>query len=283
MTCAQCTLKDSVEISGVGLFSGKPVSMRCLPAEAGRGIVFIRTDLPGRTEIPCTPEYLADMGQGGVRSTALQNGEAAVTMIEHFMACLFGLEIDNMTVEIGGVELPTGDGSAMTFAAPLAAGGIRELDAPRKLLEVRAPVAVMEGDALLLAAPLDEGVVVTYVLDYGDRFFGAQTRTFTLTREAFLTEIAPARTYCLRPEVEVFIKMGLGGGADRENTLVVNEDGSFVQELRFPDECVRHKILDLLGDVYLAGRLAAARLMGYKSGHAMNARLTRMLCGAGVQ
>lgn len=277
MTQAQRTLKNPVEICGVGLFSGEPVSLRCLPAEAGRGVVFVRTDLPGRPEIPCTPEYLAGGGPGGARSTAVRHGEAVVMMVEHLMASLFGLGIDNTTVEIAGVEMPSGDGSALTFVEPLAAGGVRALDAPLKPIVLTQTVTVTDGDVLLVAAPLDEGLVVTYTLDYGDKYFGAQTRTFTVTPEAFMREIAPARTYCLRPEVEFFTKLGLGRGANQENTIVLNEDGSTERGLRFPDECVRHKILDLLGDLFLAGRLRNARLLGYKSGHATNARLARRL------
>ena len=193
------------------------------------------------------------------------------------MGALYGLGIDDLIVEIGGVEMPVGDGSAKTFVEPLAEAGLRELDAPRRLLRLTRPVTVMDDDVLLVATPCQEPLTVTYVLDYGERFLGCQTRTIMVNRETFLAEVAPARTYCLWPEIEFFLKLGLGRGADATNTLVVEEDGCIKQQLRFPDECVRHKILDLVGDIFLAGRLSTGRVLGYKSGHATNARLARAL------
>jgi len=277
VTDAQCTVKEPVEISGVGLFSGEDVMLRCLPAEADRGIVFVRTDLAGRPEIPASLEYVADSAGGAARATSVQNGDAAVMMVEHLMATLYGLGIDNLIIEIGGVEMPIGDGSAKTLAEPLAEAGLRELDAPRRPLRLTRPVTVVDDDVLLVATPCEEPLTVTYVLDYGERFLGCQTCTITVSRETFLTEVAPARTYCLWPEIEFFLKLGLGRGADRSNTLVIEEDGSIKQKLRFPDECARHKILDLVGDIFLAGRLSAGRVLGYKSGHVTNARLARAL------
>ena len=274
---AQRTLKEAVEISGRGLFSGRPASMRFLPAPANHGIVFVRTDLSERPEIPCTIEQIVEPDRSPTRSTVVQNGEAQVMMVEHLMATLFGLGIDNLIVEIDSVEMSAGNGSALIFTEPFLQAGLKELDAPRRRLEIDRPITVSDGDVLLMALPLEEALTVTYVLDYGRRFFGSQVLTLTVDQETFVKEIAPARTYCLRPEVDFFLKLGLGKGADEENTLIVEEDGSISGDLRFPDECVRHKILDLLGDLYLAGGMSTGRVLGYKSGHATNVRLARAL------
>jgi UDP-3-O-acyl-N-acetylglucosamine deacetylase len=197
------------------------------------------------------------------------------------MAALFGLGVDNCRVEVDTVEMPAGDGSATAYVAALRDAGIREQEAARRPLWIDRPYCVAREDALLCAAPHEEALVVTYVLDYGEAYFGSQSATVTVDEATFIREIAPARTYCLRPEIDLFRKLGLGGGASEANTVVVEPDGSLPDDARFPDECARHKILDLLGDLYLAGRLASGRLMGYKSGHALNARMAQALFKAG--
>ncbi len=273
----QRTLKTVVEIEGEGLFTGWPVKMRCLPGEADTGLVFVRTDLPDTPEIPCAIPNLVTEHHSAARATAVQNGEAQVMMIEHIMSSLFGLGIDNLRVEINSPEMPAGDGSAMTYVEPFLQAGTTDLDAPIRGIHVSTPVTVTRKDVMLVALPSEEGLTVTYVLDYGEKFFGCQVLTLTLDERTFIEQIAPARTYCLRPEIDFFVKQGLGKGATAQNTIVVEEDGGTSDDLRFPDECVRHKILDLLGDLFLAGRLGPCRLLGYKSGHETNVLLAREL------
>jgi UDP-3-O-[3-hydroxymyristoyl] N-acetylglucosamine deacetylase / 3-hydroxyacyl-[acyl-carrier-protein] dehydratase len=280
VTQQQRTLNAIVEIPGSGLFTGQDVLVRCLPAEPDTGLVFVRTDLDGAPAIPGTIASVAEGDVAGARCSGIQKGEAQVVMIEHLLAGLFGLGIDNLRIEVDAVEMPVGDGSAMTYVTPLLEVGTVEQGVQRKPLVIDQPIVVCEEDILLVAAPQDEGLTITYTLDYGDKFLKSQSLTVTIDEETFLKEIAPARTYCLRPEIDFFKKIGLGGGASAENTVVVELDGTISDNARFADECVRHKILDLLGDLYLAGRLASGRLMGYKSGHATNARLARKLSQA---
>jgi UDP-3-O-acyl N-acetylglucosamine deacetylase len=239
----------------------------------------VRADLPGQPRIPAV---IANVPPTPQRWTALRNGEAEVRMVEHLLAALFGLGIDNLLIESTALEMPVGDGSAKTFTEAFLSAGLRELDAPRRRVQLRRPIVVMESDVVLAAGPSSAGLSVTYILDYGQHFLRCQSLTLEVTREMFLDGIAGARTYVLRPEVDAFIKLGLGRGATPENTIVLEEDGSLSAAARFPDECVRHKILDLLGDLLLSGSFISARVIGYKSGHATNIRLAKAIaeeCG----
>jgi UDP-3-O-acyl N-acetylglucosamine deacetylase len=274
----QCTLARVVEMTGKGLFLGEQVRLRCLPAKLDSGIVFIRTDLPDAPRIPATLENVP----GPQRWTALRSGEAEVRMVEHLLATCCGLGIDNMIVETDSVEMPIGDGSAKSYADAFLNAGVKPQDAARCARVLSHPVAAMDGDSLLSAVPQKAGLTLTYVLDYGRHFIKSQAYTATITRDVFVSEIAPARTYVLRPEVDAFIKLGLGRGATPENTLVLEEDGRVAGDLRFPDECARHKVLDMLGDLFLTGRPAPLRAIGYKTGHSTNVRLAKALAEAYV-
>jgi len=275
----QCTLCEPVEIKGVGLFFGKPVNLRCLPAAADTGVVFVRTDLPGRPRIPAILENLPQPN----RWTGLRKGEAEVSMIEHLLAALYGLQIQNLMVEADAAEMPVGDGSAQPFVTAFCNAGIKELDAPQRQFDLHRPLAVADKDVLLAAAPHAGGLTITYVLDYGERFLQSRALTLKLDRDTFVREIAPARTFVLRPEVDAFIQRGMGKGATPQNTIVLEEDGSLSETLRLPDECIRHKILDLLGDLFLAGTRISGRIIGYKSGHAVNVRLAAAIHQASLE
>lgn len=277
MTHRQRTLDNVVEIRGVGLFSGREVFVRCVPAPEGSGVTFVRVDMPDAPAIPACITRLAPPGSSPLRATSLRQGDATVATIEHIMATVYGLGIDNLRVEVNGPEMPVGDGSAMTYVEPFRRAGLREQGAPAARFSPAAPLWVTEGDVFLALVPHENALTVTYVLDYGRKFLRSQALTIEMSEETFVKEIAPARTYCLRPEIEFFLSRGLGRGATEENTIVVEEDGSMPPGLRFPDECVRHKILDLLGDVALGARLATGRVVGYKSGHVTNVRLARMI------
>jgi len=269
VTKKQHTLADTVDIEGVGLFFGKPVHLRCLPAPADTGLVFVRTDLPESPRIEACLENVP----GPQRWTGLRVGDVQVNMIEHFLAACCGLGIQNMIVEVDSQEMPVGDGSAKPYVDAFLRVGQEELDAPVPEICLQQAVAITDKDVVLTALPSDEGLLVTYILDYGQHFLRSQALTLDINLDAFVCDIAPARTYVLRPEVDAFVKQGLGKGATPENTIVLEENGDHSGELRFPDECARHKILDLLGDLCLAGASLSARVVGYKSGHATNVRL----------
>jgi UDP-3-O-acyl N-acetylglucosamine deacetylase len=278
VTGKQCTLARAVEIAGKGLFLGEPVHIRCLPAEPNTGVVFVRTDLDGSPRIAATLENVP----GPQRWTALRSGEAEVRMVEHLLATCRGLGVDNMIVEVDSVEMPVGDGSAKAFTEAFLSAGLGTQDALRRAARLSRPVAVTDKDSLLCAMPQDSALTLTYVLDYGRHFIKAQAYTATISRDVFIAEIAPARTYVLRPEVDAFIKLGLGRGATPENTLVLEENGGISGDLRYPDECARHKVLDMMGDLFLTGAPLPARVIGYKTGHSANVRLAREMADACV-
>lgn len=271
MSNKQCTIAEVVETEGVGLFLGQPVRLVFRPAPVGHGVVFERVDLPSRPRVAASVENVP----AAQRWTTLKSGQAEVRMVEHVLAALVGLGIDNCLIQTDAAEMPVGDGSALFFVSPLLKAGIVEQDAPQRRFAPERAVGVTDKDVMIVALPQPERLTITYVLDYGRHFIKSQPLTMEVSRDTFVREIAPARTYVLRPEVDAFIKSGLGRGATPENTVVLEEDGSLSVAPRFPDECARHKILDMMGDLFLAGGPVNARVLGYKSGHATNVRLAR--------
>ena len=271
----QTTIRIPVEREGVGLNLGAPVVLRLLPARPDAGITFVRTDLAGAPAVAAAPEHVAPEP----RRTVLRRGEAEVQMTEHLLAAIAGFEIDNLTIELDGPEPPAGDGSAAIFAEMLQQAGTVEQDAPRRLLTLRKPITIAEGNGTLVALPASEGLTVAYTLDYDDVRFPTQHVELALTRESFVDELAPARTFVLEREAQQLLAKGFGRAASYDNVLVVRPDGSPVNNtLRFPDELARHKLLDLLGDLRLAGAGLIARVLAVKSGHAANRQLVERIC-----
>jgi UDP-3-O-acyl-N-acetylglucosamine deacetylase len=314
----QKTIRKPVERTGVGVNLGLDVTVRLVPAPPDAGVVFVRTDLRelpiadcrlpiseianGKSEmgnrkweIPATPEYVAPEP----RRTVLRRGEAEVQMTEHLLASIAGLEIDNLTVELSGPELPVGDGSALFFTEMIQEARVVEQKAERRRLTLRQPITVpsvecrvSEEDgphptpdtrhptpsASIEALPADEGLTLSYTLEYADASLPRQQFELRVTPEAFVAELAPARTFIFEREAAALIARGFGRGANPENTLVARPDGSIIgNELRFPDEFARHKVLDLLGDLRLVGGGLAARIAAVRSGHAHNLRLIQAL------
>jgi UDP-3-O-[3-hydroxymyristoyl] N-acetylglucosamine deacetylase/3-hydroxyacyl-[acyl-carrier-protein] dehydratase len=267
------TVQGSAELRGVGLHTGAAATLRLGPAPAGSGVVFVRKDLPGAPRIPANPDAVVDRG----RRTALAAGTAEVHTVEHLLSACHGLGVDDLLVEIDAVEVPGMDGSALPFVEALRRARVVEIPgAPRRELLLRAPEGVTEpgSDATLSALPHEHGLAVSYTLDYGPRApFGPQHVALELSEETFVREIAPARTFVLEAEAEALRRAGLGKGATTENTLVVGAQGPVDNRLRFPDEYARHKVLDLLGDLFLAGADIRARVVAVRSGHGGNARL----------
>jgi len=270
---SQRTIREPVELEGRGLFNGRKARVTLLPASAGRGIVFVRADRAERPEIPALASSVADRS----RWTGLQAERVEVRMVEHLLSAAYGLGVDNLVVETWGEEIPIGDGSAKTYVELLLRAGIETLEVPVVALDIREPVRVREENATLTALPNPAGLKVTYTLDYGDRFVGRQTLTLDINETTYVESIAPARTYVLRPEIQAFLEQGLGSGASAENLLIVDEDGSIEGDRRYQDECVRHKIVDMLGDLSLIGRPLNAHMVGYRSGHTTNHELAQRL------
>ena len=267
----QRTIERETSISGVGLFNGQPVEIVFRPAEPYTGARFVRTDLPGEPSVAVSPETLCER----YRTTALRQNGVEIAFVEHALAALAGLGIDNIEMRLNGEELPVLDGSAKIYCEHLREAGIREFAEPANHFVVREPFAITDGNASIVALPNETGFAVSYTLDYEGQFVGTQSLTMALTEDTFVEQLAPARTYCLEPEIEHFIAMGLGKGATEDNVVVVPVDGKIKTKLRFQDEPVRHKIVDLIGDMYVAGVWFNARIVAVKSGHASNAKFVR--------
>jgi UDP-3-O-[3-hydroxymyristoyl] N-acetylglucosamine deacetylase/3-hydroxyacyl-[acyl-carrier-protein] dehydratase len=257
------------------LFTGFPVTMRFKPAPTGAGIAFVRTDQPGPVRIAARLENLTKRS----RRTSLRNGTAAIETVEHLLAATRGVGVDNLIIELDNAEIPALDGSSQPFVDQLMAAGLEEQDADRTYIRVTEPMRVAEGDAELVAWPLDaDRLEIIYELDYGaDTVIGNQIHHFTLDPEGFREQIAPARTFVLEQEAQQLRAAGLGTHLSYEDILVIGPQGPIENAYRFENECVRHKILDLVGDLMLAGAFVCGRLYARKSGHHLNHELVRRL------
>ena len=273
----QQTVVKPVEVRGAGLHTGETATVRLLPAPANTGIVFVRTDMPHRPLIPATPAHVVESHAG--RRTVLAKDGAEVHTIEHLMAALWGAGVDNCYVEISGIEVPGVDGSAAPFIKELKAAGIQPQDAPRKFFSPREPILVEDGESSIAVFP-DRTMKVSYTLSYDHPGVKSQFARFELNGTPFEDAIAPARTFVLKEEAEALRAAGFGKGANYDNTLIVGPDGVMQNTLRFQDEFVRHKILDLVGDLYLLGAHLRAHVIAIKSGHPLNARMLHKLAQA---
>jgi UDP-3-O-[3-hydroxymyristoyl] N-acetylglucosamine deacetylase/3-hydroxyacyl-[acyl-carrier-protein] dehydratase len=271
----QRTIAREAEVRGVGFIQGADVAIRFRPAEADRGVVFIRTDLPGQPSVPAHIRHVIPRQ----RRTTLQQGEATVEMVEHVMAALSGLRVDNCLVEIDASETPGCDGSSQAFVEALNEAGIVELDRERETLVIERPITVREGKAVLTAHPgSDDGLVLSYHLDYGRQTpIGSQSLFLDVSPETFREELAPSRTFLLENEAKALRAAGIGSRTTESDLLIFGPDGVIGNQLRFRDECVRHKILDMVGDLALLAKDLSGHVVAHRSGHQLNAALVRKL------
>jgi UDP-3-O-[3-hydroxymyristoyl] N-acetylglucosamine deacetylase len=292
----QQTLLNEVEFSGIGLHTGRPSHVVVAPAPIDHGLVFVSEG----KRIPALAEYVKDTR----RCTALGVGETTICTVEHLLAAMYALGVDNAEIHVEGPELPALDGSGLPFAEGLLAAGIRAQDAAPRQVVLREPVWVSEGDRHVLAVPMDRLTVVANV-DFGRPFAGKQSFCYSVEGpqrsvealelvgatsgaiaamlpplrqpaleggtplHVFLEELAPARTFCFEDWVEAIRASGLGAGGSLENTLVLSDTGPSTP-MRFPDEPARHKTLDLLGDVALVGGRLRACVVAIKAGHSLH-------------
>jgi len=276
----QRTLKSRIPCVGVAVHSGRRVDLILLPAPAGHGIVFRRTDL-GRN-IPATYNRVVDTKL----CTTIGEGSARVSTIEHLMAALAGAGVDNVLIEVDGPEVPIMDGSAAPFAFLLECAGIVSLETPRKVIEVLRPVRVTDGQAFAELRPFDRsgtGVATPTLdlevsIDFTEAAIGRQTRAMRLTRESFRETVASARTFALASDISHLRELGFARGGSLDNAIVV--DGSKVLNpggLRMKDEFVAHKLLDAVGDLALAGAALHGRFIAHRPGHGLNNKLLKAL------
>lgn len=269
----QWTLKRSIAFEGIGLHSGAMVRMTLRPAPEGFGVRFVRSDLLGAPAVPALAEYVVDTRL----STTLGHGMARISTVEHLMAALWMLGVSNLEILVDGPELPILDGSALPYAGGILEVGRREQAArrPRFLFDHR--LEVDQGDRSVLFQPSPSRLPeVTYIIDYGHPHVGPQLFEGHLDEERFVREIAPARTFCLLSEVEAMRKAGLAKGGSLDNAVVIGDEGP-LNALRFPDECVRHKVLDLIGDLALTGLDWVGAVVAAKAGHPLHVALARDL------
>ncbi|HWA89737.1 MAG TPA: UDP-3-O-acyl-N-acetylglucosamine deacetylase [Rhizomicrobium sp.] len=265
------TIASSISASGIALHAGTPVRMTLSPAPVGTGIVFRRADLG--VDIPARYDAVAETGLG----TVIASGEARVGVVEHLMSAAAGAGIDDLLVSLDGPEPPILDGDALCFLVLLEEAGVVDRPAPRSAIKVARRIEVSHKDASAALVP-SEAAEYDFVLEYPHPVVGRQTFGLVFTPEAFRREIAPARTFGFLHELDALRKMDRGKGASLENTLAIGSDRVINAGLmRFADEFVRHKILDAVGDMALAGAPLVARFEGRRSGHALNNALLRAL------
>jgi UDP-3-O-[3-hydroxymyristoyl] N-acetylglucosamine deacetylase len=268
----QRTLKKQIHCEGIGLHSGLPVHMTLKPAPVGAGIVFVRTDLGGA-------EISANAANTAATSfaTTLSSNNASVKTVEHLLAALSGLNIDNVTIELDGEEVPIMDGSARPFVRLIADAGIQPLEALQSVLKVIKPVFVREGNKQLAIWPA-EATSISYFIDFNHPLLKEQSLQYQPSEEAFLREVSDARTFGFMSDVKALQANGLAKGASLDNAVALGEDSVLNKDgLRYKDEFVRHKILDLIGDLSLVGMPVIGHIVAHKSGHGLNAQMVGKL------
>jgi len=264
---AQRTLRRPISCAGIGLHSGHKVTLSLKPAPADFGVRFRRSDLDG-VEIPASILNLTGIHY----ATGLSRDNASVETVEHLLAALVGLGVDNVIVELNHPEVPIMDGSASPFVYLIHEAGIRALAAPRRSLKVTRPIMLGHGDKGIALYPADH-FKVTYSISFDHPLLHHQECTVRVTEDSFVEEIAPARTFGFLKEVEMLRQLGLALGGSLDNAVVLGETGVLNNPLRFRDEFVRHKILDAIGDLALVGYPVIGHLVAHRAGHALHTAL----------
>lgn len=268
----QRTIAKPIVQSGVGLHLGLATQVRILPAAADSGRVFIRSDLPGQPGIPANVQSVKQTQL----STELAVGDATVRTVEHLLAALVGLGIDNARIEVDGPELPLLDGSAQLWVTALQAAGQQLQPGKHSMITVAEPVTVQDDDAFVMAMPAPEPRF-TYGIDFDLPAIGNQWHSWSPLQNSFATAIAPARTFGLAHQIDYLRSQGLIKGGSLDNALVCSRDGWVNPPLRFENEPARHKLLDLIGDLSLLGRLPMAHVIAYKASHTLHIKLAQVL------
>lgn len=270
----QRTLKNVIHCSGIGLHSGAKINMTLHPAEPGSGIVFRRNDVAGGIEIAASWQNAVETP---LCTTLIDASGAKVAMVEHLMSALAGSGIDNVTVELNGPEVPVMDGSAAPFVFLIECAGTVEQRAPRRVLEIRKPVTVSDPHRSASVSPA-HGFLVEFEIDFDSPAVAHQEWSIQVTQANYKRDVSRARTFGFLREVDELREAGLARGGSLDNAVVIDGDGILnAGGLRYDNEFVRHKVLDLIGDLYLAGAPVVGRVRGSRAGHALTLRLLRAL------
>jgi len=270
----QKTLKGKVSFSGIGIHTGAVVKMAFCPAPEGTGIQFKRTDLPNKPVIPATLEYVCDTA----RSTTIGLADVRVHTVEHVLAALCAFNIDNLIVELSNFEPPVADGSSQFFVEMIERAGIEEQEATVPIVQLQHPIYLSKDDIHLVALPCEE-YRISYTLDYpNSSVLSAQYYSTAINRENFKREIAPCRTFSRYEEVSYLMDRGLIKGGSLDNAVIIKDDVVISKEgLHFPNEMARHKLLDMIGDLFLIGFDIMAHIIAIRSGHASNFAFAKKL------
>jgi len=272
MSRFQRTIKKAILTNGIGLHTGKPVRMTLKPAPIGTGISFIRTDL-GNTQVQAIAANTATTSY----ATALSQNGVFVKTVEHLLAALAGLNIDNVYIELNADEVPIMDGSARSFVHLVADAGIQIQEAIQPALKIIKPIFVREGNKQIAIWPADV-TSISYFIDFNHPMLKEQSLQYEPSEEAFLREVSDARTFGFLSDVKMLQANGLAKGASLDNAVALNEDSVVNKDgLRYKDEFVRHKILDLIGDLSLVGMPIIGHIVAHKSGHSLNAQMVNKL------
>ena len=272
LTDKQRTIESEVSFSGIGLHTGNLTTLTFKPAPENSGVTFIRADLPDRPAIKADVDHVTDVMLG----TTLGMNGVKVHTVEHVLAALAGLGIDNINIEVDANETPVGDGSSLPFMTTLKKAGVVEQSAPRKFITLDEPIHFKKNGVSISLLPADD-IRLTFTISYDHAAIGSQYASYRITPEVFEREIAPARTFCFLRDVKMLQEQGLGKGGSLENAVVIGDEAILNDDLRWPDEFVRHKILDLLGDMYLLGRPFKGHVVAVKSGHASHVEFGKVV------
>ena len=268
------TINTSVSITGIGLHSGIYTTVELRPVPAGSGVTFVRADLDG-LRIPALQASTTALDH----ATTVGKDDVQVGTVEHLLAALMACGITDVDIEIDGPEVPIIDGSALPFMHLIDAAGVRDLDAEIAVLRLREPVEVVEGDKSIRIVPA-KNLVIRYKIDFNHPVIGRESMQFDFSHDSFLKKIAPARTFGFMRDVEKLRAAGLARGGSVENAVVLDDRGVVNGPLRFKDEFVRHKILDLVGDLALVGRPIAGEITAYRAGHALHSKFVAKILQA---
>jgi len=274
MSERQKTIAKEISYTGISLHTGNLSTVVFKPASVNSGIKFIRVDLPDKPVIEMNCKNVL----GVIRGTTLGNEEVRIHTTEHLLAALYGLEIDNLIIEINSNELPVGDGSALPFVQILEKAGLVEQEEEKKYFILLEPLHYVQNETELVTFP-SEKLKISCTIDYRHPMLKSQYASFLITPETFKRDLAPARTFCFDYEIESLKKKGLAKGGSLDNAVVIGMDRIHNKEesLRFVDEFVRHKILDLLGDLYLLGGPLKAEIIAIRCGHSHNIAFAKLL------
>jgi len=269
----QRTLRNTIKATGVGLHSGRKVYLTLRPAPADTGIVFVRTDLSPAVAIPAKAIAVTET----TLSTTVERDGVKVSTIEHLMAAMAGMAIDNCYVDVTAAEIPIMDGSSGPFVFLIESAGIEEQSAARKFLRIKKPITVTDGDKVASFKPFN-GFKMSFTIDFNHPAFKGRNQTIDidLSSSAFVREISRARTFGFMRDIEYLRSRNLALGGSMDNAVVLDDFRVLNEEgLRYDDEFVRHKMLDAIGDLYLLGRPVIGEFSAFKSGHALNNKLAR--------